>query len=298
MQIDIHADDYGLTESTSQAILECINKNKLNSISVMPNMNGFSHGVMLWETKVKQEARPDISVHLNFMEGHCVSSKEALPHLVDRNGLFCISWEDLVKYNFMPRVRKQVKIELKKEIKAQIQRVADAYGLDLQTSLRVDSHQHTHMIPLVMEAIVESVKEEKWVLSYMRNTREVMTPYLNTISLWDSHELINFIKVLVLNSFAIWDKKWFEICKLPDMILSGVFFSGEMSYNRVKKIFPQLLRIAEKRNCNLEILFHPGTALVSEIGEEFNHPDANVFYTSEGRQIEYKAVMQLELFKK
>ena len=45
----------------------------------------------------------------------------------------------------------------------------------------------------------------------------------------------------------------------------------------------------------LEVLFHPGTALKEEVGKEFNHPDANEFYLSNNRKIEYKAMMQLEI---
>lgn len=295
MLIDIHADDYGLTDSTSHAILECINAGKLNSISIMPNMEGFVKGAQLWEEDLNAEISPKLSVHLNFMEGHCLSPLVTLPHLVDKKGFFCISWIDLVKYNFTPGIRKQVKRELKEEIKVQIQRVSDAYNIDVYSDLRLDSHQHTHMIPLVMEAIMEAVQEENWNLSYIRITKEAISPYLYAISMWGKHEFLNFIKVMVLNGFAFWDRKWFRIYGMEDMFLSGVFFSGKMSYARVQRIWPYLKKLAEKRNCGLELLFHPGTALQDELGEEFNHPGANEFYLSDGRQIEYEAVMRLDL---
>lgn len=293
MQIDIHADDYGLTASTSKAILEGINAGKLNSTSIMPNMQDFSQSAIYWEQNLKNGIKPMLSVHLNFMEGHCVADPEKLSHLVDGKGLFDISWGDLVKYNFNPFVRKQVKQELKREIKVQIERVADAYNIDLQSQLRIDSHQHTHMIPIVLEAIAEVSEEEKWGISYVRVTREAIIPYLHAISYWGTHECINSIKVMVLNTFALWDKKLFRKMGMPDMLLSGVFFSGEMSLKRVKRILPYLKKAADRQNCNLEILFHPGTAQVSEMGEEFNHPGANEFYLSKGRQMEYEAMMNL-----
>lgn len=295
MQIDIHADDYGLTANTSKSILEGINAGKLNSTSVMPNMEAFSQSALYWVKNLKEDVTPRISVHLNFMEGQCISPKEMLPHLVDDKGLFHISWGDLVKYNFNPFVRKKVKKELKCEIKAQTQRVADAYNINLQSQLRIDSHQHTHMIPIVLESIVEAVREEGWGVSYIRITKEVIGPYFSAISLWGGHELINIIKVIVLNTFAVWDKKVFNQLGMSDMVLSGVFFSGKMSLQRVQCILPKLIKQAKKRNCNLEILFHPGIALGSEMGEEFNHPEANVFYLSKGRQMEYEAMMQLDL---
>lgn len=39
IELDVHADDYALTVHTSQDILECIKKGKLDSISVMTNMS-------------------------------------------------------------------------------------------------------------------------------------------------------------------------------------------------------------------------------------------------------------------
>lgn len=295
MQIDVHADDYGLTPNTSKAILEGINAGKLNSTSVMPNMETFSQSVLYWKENLKEDVTPLLSVHLNFMEGRCVSPKEKLPHLVDEKGLFFISWGDLVKYNFNPFVRRQVKEELKHEIIAQTQRVADAYSINPQSQLRLDSHQHTHMIPIVLEAIAEAVREENWCVSYIRISREAIEPYLGAMSLWGSHEFINFIKVAVLNAFAVWDKKLFSQLGMSEMLLSGVFFSGKMSLERVQRILPGLKKMARKKNCNLEILFHPGTASPDEMGDEFNHPGANDFYLSKGRKMEYEAMMQLDL---
>lgn len=295
MKIDIHADDYGLTPNTSNTILAGIEAGKLNSISIMPNMENFSEGVLDWKKKITKDDCIQISVHLNFMEGFCLSPKELLPHLVDEKGLFSISWGSLVKFNFNPFIRTRVKEELKKEIKAQIQRVAIAYDIDLYSNICIDSHQHTHMIPLVLEAIVETIEEEKWKVSYIRITKEIVWPYFKAFVLWEKHELINIVKVIILNSFAIWDKGLFDRLEAKPMILSGVFFSGKMSYERVHSILPLLKKVAQKKGYNLEILFHPGTALLSEMGEEFNHQEANKFYLSEGRQIEYDAMMQLNL---
>lgn len=294
MQIDIHADDYGLTENTSKQIIEGINANKLNSISVMPNMVYFEEACLLWKQNMVKKQIPKLSVHLNFMEGHCLANVEQLSYLVDENGYFRLSWGDLVKYNYSFRLRSKVKKQLKLEIKAQIKRVVEAYEIDPCKELRVDSHQHTHMIPIVMEALMESMEEEKWKAEYIRISREVIFPYIRAISLWKKHEVVNTVKVLVLNFFYFCDKSLLQNNGIEDMILSGVFFSGEMSYKRVRKILPYLKKIAQTKNCNLEILFHPGKALENEMGAEFNHPGANEFYISKGREIEYNAMMHLE----
>ena len=43
--------------------------------------------------------------------------------------------------------------------------------LNLQ-ELRIDSHQHTHMIPVVAEALFEVLEEQGWKVSYVRDAKE------------------------------------------------------------------------------------------------------------------------------
>ena len=43
--------------------------------------------------------------------------------------------------------------------------------LNLQ-GLRIDSHQHTHMIPVVAEALFEVLEEQGWKASYIRDAKE------------------------------------------------------------------------------------------------------------------------------
>lgn len=295
-KIDIHADDYGISANTSKNIMDAILAGKLNSVSIMPNMSYFEEAKAYWFSRINKSA-VDVSVHLNFMEGRCVANKEELSMLVNADGLFFISWGTLVKYCFHPVLYKKAKEQLKIEIKAQIEKVVYAYDLDVSAGFRIDSHQHTHMIPLVMKALVEVIKEEHWSVAYIRDAKEVLLPYFRSIEFWDKSQGINFIKVAVLNTFSWMDQKYFKELHLPKMILSGVFFSGKMNYERVDRILPELVKVAEKRDSVLEVLFHPGYAEQDELDENFNHPDANRFYVSDNRKLEYNTVMNLDISK-
>lgn len=293
-KIDVHADDYGLTMQTSRDIMEGIKAKKLNSISIMPNTTCFEAARDFFFENLNREHMPLCSVHLNFMEGYCVADKEELSYLVDKEGLFIISWGKLVEYNYIPKVRDKVKKQLKTEIKAQIEKTVRAYGLLEQgKKLRVDSHQHTHMIPLVMEALLEVVEEERYPTEYIRISREPWTVYIKQLKLLPTYRVINLIKVMVLNWYSRRDEKLLKKKGLPSMLLSGVFLSGKMDGERVKILLPGLEKYAQKKGLSLEVLFHPGSALEEEIGKEFNHPDANEFYLSENRKTEYKAMMDL-----
>lgn len=294
--IDVHADDYGLTMYGSEKILEEINKGKLDSISVMPNMGCFEEARELFFRNTDKDKMPLISVHLNFMEGYCVAPKSELGFLVDEAGLFNISWGSLVKYNYSISKRNKVKKQLKKEIKAQIERTAEAYQLlENGKKLRVDSHQHTHMIPIVMESLLEVLSQEKIPVEYIRISKEPWSVYMKKLHLFPTYRMINLIKVMVLNWYARENGRMLKDAGIPTMLLSGVFLSGRMDGERVGILLPDLITYARKKQLPLEVLFHPGAALEEEMGMEFNHADANKFYLSADRQTEYEAVMGLDL---
>lgn len=293
-KLDIHADDYGLTMNTSKDILSGVNAGKLDSISIVPNMSSFDDTLILWKNELKKDRQPQISVHLNLMEGHCCADKEEVGLLVDERGYFKISWIDLVKYNYNSGKFKEVKRQLKAEIRKQLWKVIDAYGLLDGKKLRVDSHQHTHMIPIVMKAVLEVIEEDNIPTEYIRISKEDVIPYLKKINYYPSYSLVNLVKVVILNFFSIEDEKLLKQKKLPSMILSGVFMSGKMDIERVEGILPDLKRRTEKKNTTLEVLFHPGVALPDEVGEEFVSEDAKAFYFSPNRRVEYQAMMSLQ----
>lgn len=294
LNIDVHADDYGLTMNTSKGIMEGINAGKLNSISVMPNTTCFEETKKYFYENIEKTKMPAISVHLNFMEGYCVADKSELGYLVNEEGLFHISWGTLVKYNYNPKVRNKVKEQLKTEIRAQLYRVMKGYQLlEEGKKLRVDSHQHTHMIPIVMESLLEVISEDKLPTEYIRISKEPWMVYLKKVHFIPTYRIINMIKVMILNWYSIKDEKLLKEAGIPTMLLSGVFLSGKMDIVRVRALMPDLKKYAEKKNFSLEVLFHPGSALKEEVGKEFNHPDANEFYLSENRRVEYEAMMGL-----
>lgn len=292
-RLDIHADDFGLTMSTSKSILEGINAGKLDSISIVPNMNSYDNALELWKKELKEDISPKISVHLNFMEGHCCAAKEKVALLVDERGYFKISWIDLVKYNYNISKYNAVKEQLKTEIKEQIYKVVKDYELLKGKKLRVDSHQHTHMIPIVMKALLEVLEEENIPVEYIRISKEAVIPYLKQVRFYPTYRMINLVKVAILNFFSLDDEKLLKARKIPSMILSGVFLSGHMDIERVTALLPDLKEKARKKKVTLEVLFHPGRALAEEIGEEFVSEDANRFYLSCEREIEYQAMMKL-----
>lgn len=297
-KIDIHADDFCLSPQTSNEILDCIKAGKLDSVSVMTNMSCYElYAQKLLKEKKSVKKIPKLSVHLNFMEGHCVAAKEEVSDLVDGRGYFNISWGNLFLWNYSPKKYIRIKKQLKAEIKAQTEKFFAIFGRD--HLLRFDSHQHTHMIPLCYWALLEVIVEQHYQTDYIRITKEPIIPYLSEISLWTTYRPINWVKNLLLNIYALGMEKTIEKNKPSwqktnqPMFLWGILMSGKMDEDRVKKLMPKMVQTAEKKGRILEILFHPGTASADELGEEFCNKSANKFYTSTGRHIEYDCVLSL-----
>lgn len=290
-KIDIHADDFGESVQASRDILECIQAGKLDSISVLSNMGCFADCVRMYrETQPSFPKEPAISVHMNFMEGSSLSDPSAVSDLVDGEGHFSISWGKLFLRSYLPG-RKKLKEQLKTEMKAQIEAVLSAFPE--MKKLRIDSHQHTHMIPVVADALFETLEENDWQISYIRNAKEPIGPFLKETSLYGTYRPVNFVKNLILNYCSCFLESRLKKRHLEPMYLWGLVMSGHMDSARVEKLLPAMMRKAEEKGRTLEILFHPGRVLQEEITAEFSQKEAIEFHVSKDRHVEKDAVMKL-----
>ena len=254
--IDIHADDYALSPAASEDILSCIRAGKLDSISVLTNLSGYEADAARYLAERKGwKKEPLLSIHLNFMEGRCLSSPSGLPHLVDKNGFFKGSWGQLLLWSYLPGKRQLVKKELKREIKAQTESFLRCFGRE--RPLRFDGHQHTQMLPVVYQALFEVIKEEGYQVEYIRVTKEPLEPYLKQSSLWKTYRPINLIKNILLNILAVGLEKRIkkEGILQPPMLLWGVLLSGRMDRERVRKLLPLMKKKAKKKSIDVKLLY-------------------------------------------
>ncbi|MDE5717753.1 MAG: ChbG/HpnK family deacetylase, partial [Lachnospiraceae bacterium] len=242
---DIHADDYALTFNTSKDMLECMRKGRLDSISIVPNMSCFEECMELFYGEIpKLPFLPLMSVHLDFVEGRSLAGREKTPDLTKPDSdLMGLGWGGLFAASYLPNKRKRIKAQLKCEIKAQLAKVqgvikkcmeiAAQNGVPCgQKGLRVDSHQHAHMIPVVWEAVLEVVREEGYALEYIRNSKEVLGVFLTDMSLYKTYRPVNFVKNRLL---ALYSHKVDRFCKakgMKQMYLWGLVMSGYMDTER------------------------------------------------------------------
>lgn len=304
---DIHADDYALTVNTSMDMLTCMKKGQLDSISIVPNMSCFKECMeMLYQAIPTLPFLPRMSVHLDFVEGHSLAGAKEVPLLVkDRGTLMGLSWGGVFLLSYLPWKRRAAKEQLKKEIKAQIETVQTVIkrAVDIagehqvpcaQEGVRIDSHQHAHMIPIVWEALTEVIKEEQYDIEYIRNSKEMMGAFLTEFSLWRTYRPINFVKNRLLSFYSHRADHYAKAHNMEQMYLWGLIMSGHMDYDRIVRLYPKIAAKAQRDNRALEILFHPGLMLPAELSDEIGEDAAKDFYLRQDRQVEMDSVNRMK----
>lgn len=300
--VDLHADDYGYTLNTSKGMLECMKKGTLNSISLITNTSFYDASVELLLKEIPNlPFLPEINVHLNFVEGFA-SNKDF--EVIAKDGILNLSWGKILFKSFGSS-RKKLKEELKQEIKAQIEKsniaiekcmeVAHKNNIPFaQKGIRIDSHTHTHPIPVVWKAIVEVIEENNYNIVLIRNPKEPLLIFLKRFDLYKTYRPINFVKNIILNIFSHKIDRYCDKKKLPKMYMWGLVMSGAMDYDRVSLLLDSMVSKAKKDNRMLEILGHPGKATKDELVKELSEVNMKEFNLKKDRNIEKNMFMTLK----
>lgn len=299
--IDLHADDYGYTLNTSKGMLDCMKIGALNSISLITNTSFYDESLKLLYKEIPNlPFLPKISVHLNFVEGFASNDKF---EIISKDGILNLTWGSILLKSFGSK-RRKLKEELKAEIKAQIEacniviekcmKIARENNIPFdQKDIRIDSHTHTHPIPIVWEALVEVIEENSYNVEFIRNPKEPIFIFLKRFDLYKTYRPINFVKNIILNIFSWKIDRYCKKNNLPLMYMWGLVMSGGMDYDRVKTLFEPMKKKAKNNNRDLEILGHPGRAKKSELTRELSKENMQVFNLRSGRDIEKNMFIRL-----
>ena len=280
VEIEYHADDFGLFPAQSQRILDCQEKGCLNGVSVMPNSPFLPSAMARLEGK-----NMAVTIHLNIIEGRCLCPPRDIPLLVDRDGVFRVGFGQLLLRSFLPG-RNTFRAQLRKELRAQITAVAACYPAG--TSLRLDGHAHYHMLPVVFDALMDVLREENWPVSYIRIPREYPLLYLRHWRELQDFAPINLAKVLILNLLAWRNQRKYQdyLSKLEQKVFLGVFLSGRMYRENVERVLPDAMALAKKKKQNLELLAHPGGVYEEADTALLTNQQDMAFLTSDARNRE------------
>jgi predicted glycoside hydrolase/deacetylase ChbG (UPF0249 family) len=142
----VSADDYGLGAAVDRGIIRAAQAGSVTSVGVMGNL-ATPLGIRALATAAP---RASIGVHLNLTTGRPLSAPGDVPSLVDATGSFR-PLGALATHALRGRVRRA---DVVRELGAQIAAVRAA-GVAVD---HLDSHEHVHLIPGVLGAVIEVAK--------------------------------------------------------------------------------------------------------------------------------------------
>ena len=289
MTVFYHADDFGVTVEQSRSIMDCYYKGRLNSVSIIPNSAQAAESYRLIDKLVDQN-KLRLVVHLNFVEGPCMAygGKDTVPHLVDEAGNFNCSYGRMLKLDKSPEHNK-VRDEFAAEISAQIAAVVELTG---DKTISVDSHQHYLQIPMIWEAFIQVIADEDYTLKYVRIPVDPMGPVWSTPGLLFKVPPINFVKWALLKKLTPDTRR---LCQMGTHVpvFFGIPFTCQMTQDRVEKLLPKYMAIAEKQDRDLELMFHPGAVRMVDDLMDANQQDLVEFYGSKYRDLEKETLCSI-----
>ncbi|MGH9716497.1 MAG: hopanoid biosynthesis-associated protein HpnK [Candidatus Acidiferrales bacterium] len=147
-ELILNADDFGLTRGVNEGIVRAHREGILTSATLMASSRAFDDAVAC------TKATPALGVgcHLVLVGGTAVSPSGEIPSLVDADGKFPHTLPQLVAKLSSGSVRSR---DIETELRAQIEKIRSA-GIE---PTHVDTHKHTHVHPLVMNALGKVARE-------------------------------------------------------------------------------------------------------------------------------------------
>lgn len=145
----INADDFGLHAAVNRGIIHGHLTGCLTSTSLMAVGKAFKDAVAL----LSQAPGLDVGIHFTLNMGEKpVSDPALISTIVNREGYFFARYPDFIKRLVRGRIRLS---EVRHELAAQIGKITKQ-GIKIS---HIDSHQHFHVLPGVIDIVIELANE-------------------------------------------------------------------------------------------------------------------------------------------
>tara|TARA_Y100001968_G_C19396466_1_gene738618 strand:+ start:163 stop:1503 length:1341 start_codon:yes stop_codon:yes gene_type:complete len=286
----LHADDLGLTKATNSAIIDLAKAGVLDSSSLIVNGSAVNEAVREWTKQDK--ILP--ALHLTLTEGKSIADDKQIRNLVDREGKFNCTFFKLLFSSVLPRkfpYRKKLEYEIRRELIAQIK----MYKKLLKTKeIKLDGHQHIHLIPIVLDIIIEIKEQEN--INWIRTVSEPLPTKL-TFQAWltilCNKGFLKWIILQILNNIA--KPRILKEGISTNVGFAGILFTGYMGEKNLLSAFKDLRLLSTKLNQTKPIiLFHPATSLDNnEKNTLSDFPLSKQFISSKWRKKEWIAIKKV-----
>jgi len=144
----VNADDFGLTTRVNDGVLEAHSRGIVTSASIMPVGRAFDHAAQL----AREVPALDVGIHLTLVEERPLLPSHEIPSLVGPEGRFLRHADRFVLRYLAGRINLG---DVRRELAEQCRRVL---GAGVSPS-HLDSHQHLHLLPAVLDVVIELSRE-------------------------------------------------------------------------------------------------------------------------------------------
>ena len=146
-KIIINADDFGRHTLINQAVAKGVEEGILRSATLMPGGKAFDEAVDI----ARSHPALGVGIHFTLVNGFPILPPEEIPSLVTKEGVFLDDYTLFVKHFLKGGVRME---EVRRELAAQAAKM-ERTGLPLT---HVDSHQHMHVLPGIIDAVLDTAE--------------------------------------------------------------------------------------------------------------------------------------------
>jgi chitin disaccharide deacetylase len=232
----VHADDFGISESVNEGVVQAHREGILTSTSLMAAGEAFDHAVEL------SQATPtlDIGVHLTLVGEQPVTAGSSVPSLMGGNGRLLPDSGTFLKRYFSGAI---VLDEVRRELEAQIRQVIST-GIAVT---HLDGHQHLHMVPAIRRIVGALARQHG--IPAIRYPKESLQGYM----LSDLAGIPRLLQQLALNLFCTLATT--GDARQPDHFF-GFYYGGRLSKTHLMTV---LHRLPPTGTC--ELMCHPGAGI-------------------------------------
>jgi predicted glycoside hydrolase/deacetylase ChbG (UPF0249 family) len=272
MDVVICGDDFGLTKTVNEAIIEAHTRGSLTHASIISNAPYFEDAV----TKARAYGNTlKVGVHINLTFGKPLTPKEELGCLINKKGELACGFLRLL---FLPLLKDKpiVREQAEREIENQILRCRKN-GI---TITHIDSHRHVHTIPWIYRIVEKLAAKYRVLRIRVINESLFYALYTNPTAFLLSP--LGIVKLILLRSLE----------RLTKQKSERYFFSIVHSCKITARLAGKIK--APKQYTSIEIMLHPGR---SEKEKSRRSPCERRHLTSVYRDKELETAFQIGKLK-
>jgi len=273
----LHADDLGLAKGVDAATIDLARSGQLRGASLLVNGPSAADAVKAWRDLADP---PPLTLHLCLTEGHGLPNCPDLP----------TGFGSLLLASLLPWQRRRIAPQLRTVLLQQISRYRQLTGL---RHIHLDGHQHIHLVPLVLDAVLDLASDES--ITWVRTTREPLPEGLPLRLWWRSLLTGGLLKWLVLQLLSRLAIPRLRRAGLQtNRRFAGVLFSGSMFGTAFRRCWETAYSsITPERAAQPLVLIHPALPNAALGMDQAAFQQSVTFFSSTNRQKEWSSAQQL-----